>query len=475
MTTQNLIAAVVCSFSFIGFAQLSPSDQLSEKQIKEDMTILYQSISEGVIEVYWYRDQSEFRAKYDSICGLKNGMRFIDFYREVTGIVSSMGCLHSYIQESPLDDYFFNNHKFIPIGVNNTESETFISYSDQNRIPVGSKILEINGQSIDQIRTQMFKLYGTDGYVTSVPKYGTQNDDFAYFYKHYIDTSESFQIIFESPNGIQDEITLEGIAWELIEEIPGFETVQYTEYPYGFNIENKIAILNIESSSRSECNDKKWAKFLSDCFGKIDDQKIDHLIIDVRRNSGGWMPHMFHLVEYFANGNFTPITEAWQKSDKYEFMKFSETPKQDFIKKNNRDLDSLIGAAEYDNWLIGVDYKPKEEHHFKGQVYILTGGNTHSAASRLVSTAKEYANPIVVGDYPGGCFIGGSGGNTATVVLPNSKISINIALTFFKPSWFDINKKGIAVEPDHFIEQEIGKDAAMEFTMNQIKTVHKNK
>ena len=468
MINQNLFAALICFISSFSYSQFSASYRLTHDQVQQDMNILYKSISEGVIEIYWYKDQSEFQSEFDSICNLQNGMPYIEFYREVTRMVSSMGCVHSYVQESPMDDYFSENHDFIPIGVNNTNSETLISFSVGNEIPLGSKLLEINGKTIDQIRSQMFTIYGTDGQITSIPKYGTQNEDFSYFYKHYVDTSQNFKVKFQYPSGKQEVKILQGVDWNIISNMPDFEKVKFTEYPYALNIENKIAILNIESSSRSEYNERKWAKFLDQCFEKIENEKIDHLIIDVRRNSGGWMPHMFHLVEYFARSRFVPVTEAWQKNDNYSFMKYSSTPKRDFINNKNRDLDSLIGVAQYDNWLINVEYVPKKEHFFNGQVYILAGGETHSAASRFISAAREYSNPIIIGDYPGGCYIGGSGGNSATVVLPNSQISVNIALTFFKPGWFDIRQKGSAVKPDHFIEQEIGNDAAMQFSINLI-------
>lgn len=466
---QNSIIFLFSFFTLSTFGQINLPCHLSNEQIREDMKILYQSIDEGVIEVYWYRDSLSYKNKYDSICALEDGMPYVNFYREVTKIISSMGCLHSYVSESPLEDYFFDNHLFLPLGVNNTNNKSLVSYSYQNQLPIGSEIRSINGMSIMKIRNQMFTIYGTDGFISSIPKYGTQNDDFPYFYKHYVDTSETFEIEYASPDGLLKEITLQGAPWDSLSKMPDFETVQFNQYPFGFNIVNEIAILNIETSSLSEYNEKKWSKFLAECFRTIEDKELKHLVIDVRRNSGGWMPHMYHLIEYFCPNTFTPVTEAWQKEESYDFFKFSESPKRNFIKKKNRHLDSLIGNSQYDNWLTNAEYSPKENHFFEGKVYILTGGDTHSAASRFVSAAHVYANPVIIGDYPGGCFIGGSGGNTVNVILPNSKINVNLALTYFKPGWFDLLQKGIAVSPDYFVEQEIGKDAVMEFAMEYIK------
>ena len=91
-------------------------------------------------------------------------------------------------------------------------------------------------------------------------------------------------------------------------------------------------------------------------------------------------------------------------------------------------------------------FKPKEKNHFDGQVYILTGGNTFSAASLVTKALKGQENVLVVGEETGG----GAYGNTAWVIpdvtLPNSKVRFRLPL--FRLVIDKEEKKGFGVVPD---------------------------
>jgi C-terminal processing protease CtpA/Prc len=114
-------------------------------------------------------------------------------------------------------------------------------------------------------------------------------------------------------------------------------------------------------------------------------------------------------------------------------------------------------------------YKPDKKNFFDGQVYILCSGGTVSAAAKFVNTSKNYSNAIIIGEETGGCYIGGSAGNSAILTLPNSKIQLIIALAFFKPPWFSYDKRGRGIIPDYKVEQSLHGDPVMEFTKKLIK------
>ena len=73
-------------------------------------------------------------------------------------------------------------------------------------------------------------------------------------------------------------------------------------------------------------------------------------------------------------------------------------------------------------------YQPKTKNHFDGNIYILQGGLSFSAATMFVSNLKDQKNVCVIGEETGG----GNYGNTAmylpTVILPNSNLRLVLPL-----------------------------------------------
>jgi C-terminal processing protease CtpA/Prc len=51
-------------------------------------------------------------------------------------------------------------------------------------------------------------------------------------------------------------------------------------------------------------------------------------------------------------------------------------------------------------------YKPKSKHHYNGNIYLLTGGNSFSATTLFAAAVKGQKNVIIVGEETGGAAYG---------------------------------------------------------------------
>ncbi|MGZ3956887.1 MAG: S41 family peptidase, partial [Flavisolibacter sp.] len=73
-------------------------------------------------------------------------------------------------------------------------------------------------------------------------------------------------------------------------------------------------------------------------------------------------------------------------------------------------------------------FQPKTRNHFNGEVYLLTGGNTFSAATLFAKTLQGEKHVTIVGEETGG----GAYGNTAwlipEVTLPHTKVRFRLPL-----------------------------------------------
>lgn len=73
-------------------------------------------------------------------------------------------------------------------------------------------------------------------------------------------------------------------------------------------------------------------------------------------------------------------------------------------------------------------FKPKRKNHFRGNIYILTGRYTLSAATLVASNLKGQHNVTIVGEETGGGSYGNSSMLLTTIVLPNKALRITLPL-----------------------------------------------
>jgi C-terminal processing protease CtpA/Prc len=92
-------------------------------------------------------------------------------------------------------------------------------------------------------------------------------------------------------------------------------------------------------------------------------------------------------------------------------------------------------------------FKPKKRHHYDGQVYILTGGNSFSATTLFASTLMKQENVTVVGEETGGGAYGNSAWLIPDVTLPETGVRFRLPL-FRLVINKEIPKNGKGVQPE---------------------------
>jgi len=231
-------------------------------------------------------------------------------------------------------------------------------------------------------------------------------------------------------------------------------------------------------------NAQNFGIVLRDFFKEIEQNKIDNVVLDLRNNGGGDERLGKQFIWYITERkNINGFNEYTQISDYYkqQMGKFYKKTEKEYYKKYHQKLqngfyniDSLLDDKIYFNDISKKDSPflldstiPK----FKGNVFVLIGAKTFSAAQIFATTLKDNNLATIVGTPSG------NKPTTQTSVsllkLPKTKTIVYLSFMYFeRPNKLKNNE--IALFPDVEIWNRIkdyynGNDKQFEYIITKCK------
>ena len=168
-------------------------------------------------------------------------------------------------------------------------------------------------------------------------------------------------------------------------------------------------------------------KFFRRSFREMRKENVQHLVVDMRGNGGGNVTLSNLLTKYIADEPFKIADSLYAVSNRSRYKKHFN----DYF-LNRLFFIFMVRQTEpgkyHFRYFENKFFKPKHKNHYAGDTYILTGGNTFSAASLFTKAVKDQPDVFVVGEETGG----GAYGNTAwlipDVTLPHTKVRFRVPL-----------------------------------------------
>jgi C-terminal processing protease CtpA/Prc len=171
----------------------------------------------------------------------------------------------------------------------------------------------------------------------------------------------------------------------------------------------------------------KLRKFFRQSFRRIHKDDIQNIVVDMRSNGGGSVILSNLLTKYIAAIPFKIADSLYALKKKTSYREYQGNyflNRLFFIFLTHKKKDGYYHFTHFENRY----FKPKQKNHFDGTTYVLTGGNTFSAATLFTKALIYQPNVVVVGEETGG----GAYGNTAwlipDVTLPNTKVRFRLPL-----------------------------------------------
>ncbi len=169
----------------------------------------------------------------------------------------------------------------------------------------------------------------------------------------------------------------------------------------------------------------KFKPFFKESFRELNRRNIRHLVVDIRSNGGGNVNHSNFLTRMLINKPFRvgDSLYAINKRSKYgNHIRYNAITGIFMSVITRKRADGKYHFGYFERHV----FKPRKKDHFNGNVYVLTGPNSFSAAALFAGSLKGQSNVKLIGEETGG----GAYGNTAwfipDVTLPETGIRFRL-------------------------------------------------
>ena len=193
---------------------------------------------------------------------------------------------------------------------------------------------------------------------------------------------------------------------------------------------------------------------------------FDNLVIDLRINEGGDRRLLNILYQLVAGKSLSDpsinAARSLQIEDDQLFAINGAVGEEAIDNAENYLSERFINTSEGGFEMPQHDWYPEEfkldldlsKLKFEGQVYVLTSGNTFSAAADLARILSMLDNVTLIGEETGGAHESRTANMILNYKLPNTSMQVQVPVIYEKFVNTNANNgKGRGTFPDHLVSQ----------------------
>lgn len=483
------LAAMLAVQSLGAHAQEKEFSQLSKEDLLSDFRLAVDILKKQHPNPYKFTDSTTFNKQVDSLLKLASQQKDILSCLQYSP-VQLLHDVHTAFNFSPEHiREVYNNIQFFPFPVVIERGRIFINLKG-GEVPYGSEIVSINGMNVPDILRVLASAAYSDGYI----KTGTDRvyEEFQLLFSLRAGVTRSFDIVYKAPdNNKESKITLPFSsptdAFHATKKaVMPINMLQRAYYVYrNYDDATKTGLLTVNTFSLDEATAYKE---FSDFFKEINRRNYKQVVIDIRSNGGGNPAISALLYSFLAKGPFRNVYNYRTKTIDIAYPEYAVADNgrvlsEDDIRRNLNflyqrfDKDStgfFVGNARLRDGLL-EDF-PADKDAFKGEVYVLTGGGTVSAATYFASLVQKNKRGEIIGKETGSGVDATTAAWFLKYMLPKTKSILTVPMSelyFFNAS----KDSGRGIMPDYEVplNQFIAyvresKDPELTYTFERIKT-----
>jgi hypothetical protein len=463
---------------------------LSVEALHEDVQKTRSLLEEMHPGLHLYVTSGELARQFDAVsASIDRPLTPAQFLVKLAPPIESIRCGHTYLMPPPAQVQMSQRRgRLFPLPILFIEGVAVVDHKKAS-LPLGAVILAINDISMEELAKQLQPLVPCDGFVAS-SRLTNLAVEFADAYAIALGQPRSFHVRYRL-HGTEELLTrsLEPVDGRRLDE---FNETRFSHggesYPLDFEHPRKDTVLmTINSLDFDDYRrgDGMFRSYLKRSFAAIArNPRVTNLVLDLRRNDGGYTDHEIRLHSYLASDPFhemrTSETRTLTIADKH--LLDPDWYSRGLTRYMERRLAKEFDPAGEDLFTVDDDFNPVHQphrHHFKGTLYVLTSGRTHSAAASLCSMLDRDGPTIFVGEETGGVRTSFTAGNILGYLLPNSRVQLAIPIIQYHFLEQPGQEAGRGVIPDHPVARTrvdfvTNKDRALERVLQLIDKATSN-
>ncbi len=476
-----------------GRAAVSPYKKYAPEVLRSDYTIFRKTLEEAHPGIYWYTSIDSMNYYFDQgYAGLSDSLTEPQYRQLLSYIVAKINCGHTTVRPSKAYARFDDTTRLrqvFPLSLKLWNDTAVVAANLNRRDTVlvrGTVITAINEVPVNAITDSLFQYVSADGY-NQTHKYQTLSNRgfFGSLYSSVYGYPTSYSINYLDSAKNSASITINGFVPPQPDTATRRTPRPINRLPVPTKKElvaqrrdamrllrvdtaGKIAMMDLQTFSKGY----KLKKFFRRSFKTLNKYDIAHLIIDIRGNGGGNVSNSTAIVRYISNQPYKVADSLYAVAKRKTYGRYIEN---DFF---TRLFISLFAGKKKDGlyhfrYFEKHQFKPKKKNHFDNKVYIVTGGNSFSAAALFAGALKGQSNVMIVGEETGGGAYGNSAWFIPDVTLPTTGVRFRLPL-FRLVTDKNIPKNGKGVQPDVLAGPTIdaireGKDYKIEKVIQLVK------
>lgn len=465
---SSFVLLMVLFSSCIGYrkSNYTFNQKYSATEIKSDLSLLKKILEANHPSLYWLTPKDSVDYYFNStINSIGDSLTEIQCRNKIAFVLSKIRCGHTGVRFSVDFSRLAKNHSdtTFPLSIKTWKDSMVVlssAFKNDSIFKKGTIITSINNRSNKEILDSIFQFISTDGYADNFKSQVISNN-FSGWYKIVFGLDDQYIIRYKDSSNNESSVSIKNFVVKK-EVNKNKDTTTIIVQPIVPQLSKRQATLlskrsiNIDSSINSAYirlttfSGYRLRKFFRQSFRTIHQQQIKNVVIDLRENLGGNVDKGILLAKYLKSGSFKVADTVAAISRKFKYGKYIRSGfwfwfPMHFINRKMKD------GTIHNHYLETHYYDPKRNNHFDGNIYLLQGGYTFSAATMFLSWMKGQQNVKLVGEETGGGYYGNSAIYIPDIVLPNTKLRVSLPL--YRVIWDNKRiKNGRGVMPDIAID-----------------------
>ena len=441
---SRVLIILCCLLSLSTFSQSKTT--FSKKEVLEDLYTMREFLVNAHCNLFAYTTEEEFNSVYEELKNSihKDSLTLLEttiFFQQLTSSVNNGHTEIDFPSQSYREYAQSGIGTLFPLELAFEDDKTLVrkNWSDNESIEIGSEVVSINGISMSEILSKIYRQVSAER--TYFKNVKIEMYSFPRYYWQVFGEQNSFKI------EIRTNQTVKKYLLKAIGLIEDYETRRTEVLNAQMNLRfiNKTAYLNPGNFGG---NEQKYRQFIDVAFVKIKKKNSDNLIIDLRNNTGGNNSFSDYLVSYIANKPFNWNSRLTLKTS--EFLKEHTRQYNDTTDTYFQEILSRKNGEVYNYSFENHDPQPKSKR-FEGHVYALINRQSHSQSALCAAQIQDYNFGTIVGEETGD--YASLYGSQFQYQLPNTSIVVKVSKGYIVRVNGDTNEQGVI--PDIYIRDHL--------------------